>query len=306
MTRPRAPQAELRVGLLLLVAVGIFAWLSVQVGGFQLGDRLQVKAVFDDAAGLVEDSAVKIAGVKVGTVTSLSIDFDQAVAILSLDRSAELRSDVRAEIRARSLLGEKYIALTPKSSDAPLLKDGDEISNTAPGIEVGKLITQFGPLLANIDPDDMARLVKNLGEITAGVGEDAPKLMNSLSALITKLDSAAEMMPEVKEEFPLLLTDLRRVSWKIERSLQGADRMLSKADAAVEAVPVTAAKMNAAIDKVSPGLDDLSRTLEQSDEALAKLMKALGKLDGFTEESLRRLLREEGVLVRLKPQRKKD
>ena len=34
------------------------------------------------------------------------------------------------------------------------------------------------------------------------------------------------------------------------------------------------------------------------------MVKALSKLDGLNEESLRRLLREEGVLVRLKPQRK--
>lgn len=305
MTRPRTPQAELRVGLLLLVAVAIFAWLSVQVGGFQLGKRLQVRAVFDDAAGLVEDSAVKVAGVKVGSVSELTVDFDRAVATLSLDPDAQLRADVRAEIRARSLLGEKYIALTPKSDDAPLLQDGGEIVNTAPGVEVGKLITQFGPLLANINPDDMARLVKNLGEITAGIGADAPNLMKSLSALVAKLDAAAEMMPEVQEEFPLLLTDLRRVSWKIERSLQRADGMIENADTAAEAVPVTASKINAAIDKISPGLDDLNRTLEQSDEALAKLTKALSKLDGLNEESLRRLLREEGVLVRLKPQRKK-
>jgi methyl-accepting chemotaxis protein len=81
--------------------------------------------------------------------------------------------------------------------------------------------------------------------------------------------------------------------------------MIENADSAAESVPVTAGKINAAIDKISPGLDDLNRTLEQSDEALAKMTKALSKLEGLNEESLRRLLREEGVLVRLKPQRKK-
>jgi len=307
VSRPRTPRAELRVGLLLLTALAIFTWLSIQVGGFSvLSNKLEVKAVFDDAGGLVEDSAVKVAGVKVGSVRSLSVEFDRAVAVLALDKGAELRQDVRAEIRARSLLGEKYVALMPRSADAPLLKSGDEITNTVSGIEINQLITQFGPLLKKIDPEDMARIVKNLGEVTAGVGEDAPAIMKSLKDLLDNLNDASEMLPEVKAELPQLLTDLRRVSWKIERSLQRTDRMLASAHAAADAVPVTTGKMNAAIDKISPSLDDLNRTLSQSDEALVKLLKVLTKADKFSEEGLRRLLREEGVLVRLTPQRKKD
>jgi ABC-type transporter Mla subunit MlaD len=124
--------------------------------------------------------------------------------------------------------------------------------------------------------------------------------------LAKSLNEAAEIVPELKAELPQLITDLRRVSWKIERSLQRADRMVASANTAAEAVPVTTAKLNAAIDKVSPGLDDLGRTFAQSDEATEKLINALSKFEGFNEASLRRLLREEGVLVRLKPQRKKD
>ena len=249
MSRPRTPRAELRVGLLLLIAFAIFTWLSIQVGGFSaFSNKLEVKAVFDDAAGLVQDSAVKVAGVKVGSVRSLSVEFDRAVAILALDRDAGLRQDVRAEIRARSLLGEKYVALLPRSADSPLLKSGDEIKNTVSGVELNQLITQFGPLLKKIDPDDMARIVKNLGEVSADMGEEAPVVMQSVKELIDNLNEAAEMLPEVKAELPQLLTDLRRVSWKIERSLQRADRMIASANAAADAVPVTTGKMNAAID----------------------------------------------------------
>lgn len=293
--------------MLLLVALAIFTWFSIQVGGFSLlSNKIEVTAIFDDAAGLVEDSAVKVAGVKVGSVRTLRVEAGRAVAILALDPGAALRQDVRAEIRARSLLGEKYIALSARSSDAPLLIAGDEIKNTVPGVEINQLITRLGPLVANIDPDDMALIVKNLSEVTASMGEEAPAALKSLGALAKSLNEAAEMVPELKAELPQLVTDLRRVSWKIERSLQRADRMVASANAAAEAVPVTAAKLNAAIDKITPGLDDLNRTFAQSDEAIAKLIAALEKLEGFNEESLRRLLREEGVLVRLKPQRKKD
>jgi len=322
VSRPRTPHAEFRVGLLLLAALGIFAWLSIQVGGgFSLfSTKLEVKAVFDDAAGLVADSAVKVAGVGVGAVRELSVEADRAVAVLSLNPDAGIRSDVRAEIRARSLLGEKYIALVPVSGDAPLLVAGDEITNTVPALEINQVITQLGPLLNKIDPEDMAQIVKSLGEITSGLGEETPTLTRDLRELVSRLNEAAEVLPEVKEELPRLLSDLRRTTSKIEQLVEHSERMVTKTGNAADAVPVTARKANAAIDKanaaidkvnsaidkVSPGLDDLNRTMEQSDEALAKMMKVLDKADSFSEDSLRRLLREEGVLVRLIPQRKRD
>ena len=216
MSRTRSPSHEVRVGMLLLVALAVFTWLSIQVGALRsFGDTFRVVAEFDDAAGLVEDATVKIAGVPVGAVESLELDFDRARVVLLLNHDAGIRSDVRAEIRARSLLGEKYVALRPQSETAALLGDGDVISNTVSAMDVDKIITRFGPLLDKVNPDDVARIVENLGEVTEGLGRDAPKVFEGLNGLISRLNLAAEAAPELKEEVPLLVTDLRRLSWKM-------------------------------------------------------------------------------------------
>lgn len=54
---------------------------------------------------------------------------------------------------------------------------------------------------------------------------------------------------------------------------------------------------------LEPGVDDLNRALESSDEAVERLNKVLANFEDFDQESLRRLLRQEGVLVRLKPEK---
>ena len=51
-------------------------------------------------------------------------------------------------------------------------------------------------------------------------------------------------------------------------------------------------------------MDDLSRAMAQSDEAITGLMSVMAKLEKLDEATLRRLLREEGVLVRLRSQKK--
>ena len=108
MSRRTNRRNELLVGGLVLLAGLLFTWMAIQVGALKaLGNSITVTARFDDAAGLVPDAAVKVAGVKIGAVRSLAVDFDEAVVTLVLDADAGIRSDVKAQVRARSLLGEK-------------------------------------------------------------------------------------------------------------------------------------------------------------------------------------------------------
>ena len=55
--------------------------------------------------------------------------------------------------------------------------------------------------------------------------------------------------------------------------------------------------------EIRPAMDDLGRALEQSDEALADVRRVMQALSKFDEAAIRRLLREEGVLIRLKAQK---
>ncbi len=313
MARRRTPRHELRVGLLLVVAIAVFAWMSVQIGSLSgVGNTILVTVTFEDAAGLVPDAAVKVAGVQVGSVRDLQVDFDQAVATLSLRKGAEIRSDVRAQVRARSLLGEKYVALTPRSPNAPLLQDGGVIELVAPTIEIDDLIAALGPVLSTVDPDDVATIVHNAAELSAQVGADGPDMMVKLDELLDKLNEMASIAPAVKEDVPALLSDLRRTTGDLERTVERADALLQRADEVLDSVDAAAKEAPAAVAdarrimaEVEPGLDDLRAALEQSDEAVADLRRVLDNFGEFDEEAIRRLLREDGVLVRLKPERKK-
>lgn len=306
--RKRSRKHEVRVGLLLLVAMVVFGWMALQVGAMRgLGKTITVQVVFEDAAGLVKDSAVKVAGVEVGSVHRLDVDFDRAVATLVLEEDAGLRRDVRAQVRARSLLGEKYVALFPISRDAEPLADGDVIEDTAPAVEIDDLLAALGPVLSRVDPDDVARIVHNTAELSAQLGAEGPALLASAGSLLDRLNEAAEVAPAIKADVPALLTDLRRTTLDLESTIQHADALMGRVDEMVAQLETATAGMPGAVndirsilEQVEPGADDLARALEQSDDAIEDLRTVLQNLEGFDEEMLRRLLREEGVLVRLK------
>lgn len=296
------------MGLLLLGALAVFAWMSVQIGALQgVGNTLSVTVVLDDAAGLVQDAAVKVAGVQVGSVRDLRVEFDTAVVTLSLRKSAQIRSDVRVQVRARSLLGEKFVALTPRTGDAPLLQDGGVIEDVLPTVEIDDLIAALGPALAAVDPDDVARLVASAADVSVAVGTDAEELVSKTGELLDKLNEVASIAPALKEDVPALLTDLRRTTADLQGTVARADALLVSAestlgtvDEAAAGAPAAVADVRAILAELEPGMDDLRSAMEQSDEAMAGIRAILQNFETFDEEALRRLLREEGVLVRLK------
>jgi phospholipid/cholesterol/gamma-HCH transport system substrate-binding protein len=125
--------AEALIGLLVVVAAiafVAFAWARTGAGEGQGGTALVAR--FPNVAGITLGTDVKVAGVKVGRVTGLSLDPGsyQAVVSLSVDPALQLPIDSSAAITSEGLLGGNYIALTP-GADSVMLKPGGEILETS-------------------------------------------------------------------------------------------------------------------------------------------------------------------------------
>ena len=307
MSRRTSRRNEFLVGGLVLLAALVFTWMSIQVGALKaLGNTIQITATFEDAAGLVRDAAVKVAGVKVGAVADLEVDFDAAVVTIVLDADAGIRNDVRAQVRARSLLGEKFIALTPQTKTAPLLADGDSIQ-TIGTVDIDELVTAIGPLLTQIDPADMAKLVDAAGEILGTVQAEAPDLVRDAKTLLARLNEMASIAPTVATEVPAAIADLRRAAARLEQTITRVDGLLTsvegvvtEAEGAMSHVTPALKDVRALLDELGPGVDDLRAAMEQSDEAMTSIRAVLKNVEGLDEDAIVRILREEGVLVRLK------
>src|SRR4051812_44151789 len=80
------------------------------------GKQVAYKAESTDVAGLAEGDEVRIAGVRVGQVTGISLGKkpDDPTAVVGLEVSADVPvpAAVQATIRYRNLVGQRYIALT--------------------------------------------------------------------------------------------------------------------------------------------------------------------------------------------------
>src|SRR5918999_329755 len=116
-----------RILTMAIFALLLFLWLSFG-GAIPLkpqGYRVQVG--FPEATTLATEADVRIAGVSVGKVRKLEVDGDRnrTLATLELDREfAPLRTDTRAQLRQKTLLGETYVQLAPGRSKEELREGG--------------------------------------------------------------------------------------------------------------------------------------------------------------------------------------
>jgi phospholipid/cholesterol/gamma-HCH transport system substrate-binding protein len=136
---------EALVGLLVVVLAVwfvIFAW--DRTGAGTKAGSIRVTAIFPNASGVNAGTDVRVSGLKVGSVTALSLDPQsyQVKVDIALDPSVKLPADSSASITSEGLLGSTFVAFTPGGSETAL-KSGDTITDTQGSMDLMALIGQF-------------------------------------------------------------------------------------------------------------------------------------------------------------------
>lgn len=138
--------AETLIGAVVLVAAGgflVYAANTADISGS--GNGYELVAKFRKAEGIDVGGDVRIAGVKVGSVSSMTLDTTTyfAAVTFTVDDDVKIPEDSLAKITAASLLGDSYIAIDPGASDL-MLEPGGEVTFTQGSLSLTDLIVKFG------------------------------------------------------------------------------------------------------------------------------------------------------------------
>lgn len=141
----RAHLGETIMGFVVLAFAALFLAYALGVAGLgqAAGGSYDLTARFGEAGGIQPGSKVTVSGVKVGSVSSVTIDPKTFLAVmhLSMDSSVKLPSDSTAKITSDGLLGGNHIAIAPGGAPDDL-KPGAEINNTQGAVDLFGLIGQ--------------------------------------------------------------------------------------------------------------------------------------------------------------------
>lgn len=128
MTQTRT---EIIVGLFVLIGIACLGYLAIKLGKLELlgNSGYPVYADFSSVAGLKIGDSVEIAGVKIGRVEAMGLADDRARLQLRVQDEVKLQEDAIASVRARGLIGDKFVLITPGASDK-LIPPGGKIRET--------------------------------------------------------------------------------------------------------------------------------------------------------------------------------
>ncbi len=136
---------ETLVGLLVLAVAAGFSWFVFStIGKSSNKDALDVVASFSSIGSITNGTDVRLAGVKVGTVTDISLDTQtyDANVILSIRSGIPVPEDSVAKIVSDGLLGAAYISIEPGASE-DMLTAGSSFEYTQGAVDLLGLLGQF-------------------------------------------------------------------------------------------------------------------------------------------------------------------
>ena len=135
---------EVLTGAIVLIVAAGFLGYALAHSGRSSGSGYDLSANFDHIDGLGVGSDVRVAGVKVGTVTSEQIDPKsfEAVVNFTVRDGIKLPKDSAAIITSESLLGGKYVSLQPGGDEATL-QPGQRITITQGSVSLEELLGKF-------------------------------------------------------------------------------------------------------------------------------------------------------------------
>lgn len=137
--------AETMIGGVVLAAAAGFLYFASQATGFTTtGGQYPLTAKFRSVEGLNVGSDVRLAGVKIGTLTDISLDqvTYQAIAKLSVDEGIAIPDDADIKVASDGLLGGAFLEITAGGSSF-MLEAGDEILLTQGSISLINLLMKF-------------------------------------------------------------------------------------------------------------------------------------------------------------------
>ena len=140
----RRNAAEVLAGLMVLIVAAGFLAYALATSGAASVPGYPLSAQFDHIDGLSVGSDVRMAGVKIGSVTAASIDPKTYLADVgfTVQKDIQLPTDSSATIASQSLLGGKYLSLDPGGNEQ-MIPAGGHVTITQGSVSLEDLLGKF-------------------------------------------------------------------------------------------------------------------------------------------------------------------
>jgi virulence factor Mce-like protein len=268
---------------MLLIISGIV--VSGIPGGPRIGlpwsKTFTVKAQMSTADALEPKAGVQIAGVKIGEVHSVELQNNQAIVTMDIQpQYTDIHSDARVQLRPHGLFGPKYIELTPGTSSAPLLHEGDTIPGSQEVLPVD--LDQILQELQANEQHQLTTAIIEFGKASAGRGSDFNALVAAGNTLTSVLQSPLQRIDGVTSN----LSDMfvQDEAFNASFAQVPLDQLVQASNVSLRAFADTSAQLGDLLNHANSTLTSLDAALSgEAGNIRATLEQAPAVIDQLTQ-----------------------
>lgn len=194
--KPFRERNPIPIAIIGILTIAILMYGSLNANALPFFGGTTYQADFTDAGGIKANDDVRVAGVKVGTVKGLELH-DGLVRISFTVKGADLGRDTRADIKIKTLLGQKYIALTPDgpgklSPDTPI-----PTSRTSTPLDVTDAFIGLSRRVEQIDTAQLSKAFNTLSDTFKNSPDKVKESLRGLSRLSQTVASRDTQLGEL-------------------------------------------------------------------------------------------------------------
>lgn len=264
--------------LLIALALGGAATLAVVGTGAGDGDggSYEVRAIFDNAVSVIPGESIKIAGVKVGTVSSLDITKDaKAAVVLNVTQPGfqDFRKDASCIIRPEGFIGEKYVECTPTQPHAPGAPQQPKLSKIDAGPGKGQYLLPVTNTQTPVDIDlinnifrlpyaqRLSLILNEFGAGLAGRGDDLNEVIKRANPALQETDKVLEVLGKQNRTLAQLAVNSDTILAPLARDRARVANFVDTANTTAAATAQESTALEGSVERLPTFLRELQPTL---------------------------------------------
>jgi len=277
---------------LLLVALVAVAALTFLRGG----ETKTLTAHFPRTVSVYEGSDVRVLGVAVGKVDSVTPSGTDVVVRMHYDGEVRVPADAKAVIVAPSIVGDRYIQLTPVFEQGDkVLADGAELSvdDTSVPLELDEIYSSLNDLNVALGPKGanqdgaLSDLLKVTAENFDGQGEQLNRTIHDVGELSATLDNNKEELFGAAADLEGFIGTLAENDTTVRRFNQSVARLSTMLAGEREELAAALRNLGTAMTEVQRFVRDNKDNLHRNIRGLNRVSKVLVKQRDALDEILR-------------------
>ncbi|KQY56673.1 MULTISPECIES: MCE family protein [unclassified Nocardioides] len=213
-----------------IVTVLATAILASTIRNDSGGSSREYSAMFEDATSLNKGDDIRIAGVKIGTVSDVEVaDKRLAKVTFTVSDDVDLTEGTTAQLRFRNVVGQRYIALELPTKPGKKLSEGHTFSTdaTEPALDLTMLFNGFRPLFKLLNPEDVNNLSNQIIAVFQGEGATVDGLLSSTASLTSTIAEKDAVIGDLITNLNNVLTTLNDPSGQLDTTITTLQQLVS-------------------------------------------------------------------------------